>query len=56
MIALLVLTALLLQVMLEFGPLWMVALAASAGLYGPHWAGFDGRARFWVGGSGAAWR
>ena len=38
-IALLVLTALLLQVMLEFGPLWMVALAASAGVYGPHWAG-----------------
>jgi MFS family permease len=29
----------LLQAMLEFGPLWMVALAASAGLYGPHWAG-----------------
>ena len=39
MIALLVLTALLLQAMLEFGPLWMVDLAASAGLYGPHWAG-----------------
>jgi predicted MFS family arabinose efflux permease len=38
-VALLVLTALLLQAMLEFGPLWMVALAASAGLYGPHWAG-----------------
>jgi len=38
-VALLVLTALLLQVMLEFGPLWMVALAVSAGLYGPHWAG-----------------
>lgn len=38
-IALLVLTALLLQVMLEFGPLWMVALTASAWLYGPHWAG-----------------
>ena len=36
---LLVLTAVLLQAMLEFGPLWMVALAASAGLYGPHWAG-----------------
>jgi len=39
MIALLVLTALLLQVMVEFGPLWMVDLEASAGLYGPHWAG-----------------
>jgi MFS family permease len=38
-VALLVLTALLLQAMLEFGPLWLVALAASAGLYGPHWAG-----------------
>ena len=38
-VALLVLTALLLQVMLEFGPLWMVALTASAWLYGPHWAG-----------------
>jgi len=38
-VALLALTALLLQAMLEFGPLWMVALAASAGLYGPHWAG-----------------
>lgn len=38
-VGLLVLTALLLQAMLEFGPLWMVALAASAGLYGPHWAG-----------------
>ena len=38
-VALLVLTALLLQAMLEFGPLWMVTLAASAGLYGPHWAG-----------------
>jgi MFS family permease len=38
-VVLLVMTALLLQVMLEFGPLWMVALAASAWLYGPHWAG-----------------
>jgi MFS family permease len=38
-VALLVLTALLLQAMLEFGPLWLVALAVSAGLYGPHWAG-----------------
>ena len=34
-----VLTALVLQVMLEFGPLWMVDLEASAGLFGPHWAG-----------------
>ncbi len=38
-VALLVLTALLLQVMLEFGPLWLVDLEAPAGLYGPHWAG-----------------
>jgi hypothetical protein len=34
-----VLTALLLQVVIEFGPLWMVALAAPAVLYGPQWAG-----------------
>ncbi len=38
-VALLVLTALLLQAVLEFGPLWLVALAVSAGLYGPQWAG-----------------
>jgi hypothetical protein len=35
----LVLCALLLQALLEFGPLWMVALAAPAVLYGPQWAG-----------------
>jgi MFS family permease len=34
-----VLTALLLQVVMEFGPLWMVALAAPTVLYGPQWAG-----------------
>ena len=34
-----VLSALLLQALLEFGPLWMVALAAPAVLYGPQWAG-----------------
>ena len=34
-----VLSALLLQALLEFGPLWMVALAAPAILYGPQWAG-----------------
>jgi MFS family permease len=34
-----VLCALLLQALLEFGPLWMVALAAPAVLYGPQWAG-----------------
>jgi hypothetical protein len=38
-VALLVLTALLLQAMLEFGPLWLVALGVSAALYGPQWAG-----------------
>jgi predicted MFS family arabinose efflux permease len=38
-IATMVLTSLLLQALLEFGPLWMVALAAPAILYGPHWAG-----------------
>jgi MFS family permease len=34
-----VLFALLFQMLLEFGPLWMVALAAPAVLYGPQWAG-----------------
>ncbi|WP_219417052.1 MFS transporter [Pseudonocardia nigra] len=38
-ITLSVLTALLLQVLLEFGPLWLVALAAPAVVYGPYWAG-----------------
>ncbi len=38
-VALAVLTSLLLQVVFEFGPLWLVALAASAFLYGPYWAG-----------------
>ena len=38
-ISLMVLSALVLQVMLEFGPLWMVDLDAPAALYGPHWAG-----------------
>jgi MFS family permease len=31
--------ALLLQAIFEFGPLWMVALAAPAFLFGPQWAG-----------------
>jgi MFS family permease len=34
-----VLCALVLQMLVEFGPLWMVALAAPAVLYGPQWAG-----------------
>ena len=38
-VTLAVLTALLLQAMLEFGPVWLVALAAPAIVYGPHWAG-----------------
>jgi MFS family permease len=38
-IVVMVLTALLLQALVEFGPLWMVALAAPAVLYGPQWAG-----------------
>lgn len=36
---LLVVGALLMQGMLEFGPLWLVALMVPAVLYGPHWAG-----------------
>jgi MFS family permease len=38
-ITLSVLTALILQVLFEFGPLWLVALSAPAMLYGPYWAG-----------------
>jgi MFS family permease len=38
-VALTVAGALLMQGMLEFGPLWLVALAVPAVLYGPHWAG-----------------
>ena len=37
-----VLSGVVLQVVLEFGPLWLVALAAPAVLYGPHWAGLTG--------------
>jgi MFS family permease len=37
-IALAVLTALLLQTIFEFGPLWLVALTVPAVLYGPYWA------------------
>ncbi len=36
------LSGVVLQVVLEFGPLWLVALAAPAVLYGPHWAGLTG--------------
>ena len=38
-IVLAVLTALLLQSIFEFGPLWLVADDAAPGLYGPYWAG-----------------
>jgi hypothetical protein len=38
-IAVTVLGSLLMQGMLEFGPLWLVALGVPAFLYGPHWAG-----------------
>ena len=37
-----ILSSLLLQALLEFGPLWMVALAAPAFLFGPQWAGLMG--------------
>ena len=37
-IALTVLASVILQLILEFGPLWLVALAAPAFLYGPYWA------------------
>jgi len=36
--ALAMLTGVVLQLVLEFGPLWMVALAVPAVLYGPYWA------------------
>jgi hypothetical protein len=32
------LVGLLSQAVLEFGPLWLVALAAPAALFGPYWA------------------
>src|SRR5918994_993911 len=38
-VALTVAGALIMQGMLEFGPLWLVALVVPAFLYGPHWAG-----------------
>jgi predicted MFS family arabinose efflux permease len=37
-VGLAVMTSLVLQVVFEFGPLWLVALAAPAVLYGPYWA------------------
>jgi predicted MFS family arabinose efflux permease len=38
-VVLTVLTALMLQVIFEFGPLWLVASGTAPGLYGPFWAG-----------------
>jgi predicted MFS family arabinose efflux permease len=38
-ITLTVLTSLLLQLIIEFGPLWLLALGTPAMLYGPYWAG-----------------
>ena len=37
-IILTVLASVILQLIIEFGPLWLVALAAPAFLYGPYWA------------------
>jgi MFS family permease len=34
-----VMSALILTTLFEFGPLWLVAIAVPASLYGPHWAG-----------------
>ena len=39
MLTLTVLISLLLQLIVEFGPLWLVALGTPAILYGPYWAG-----------------
>jgi MFS family permease len=54
-IALTVLGSVLVQGMLEFGPLWLVALVVPAVLYGPHWAGLT--AALGLGGllGGQAW-
>lgn len=38
-VALGVLTAVIVQMVFEFGPLWLVALAVPAAVYGPYWAG-----------------
>ena len=37
-VTLAVLTAVLLQVIFEFGPLWLIALSAPASVFGPFWA------------------
>jgi predicted MFS family arabinose efflux permease len=38
-VVLAVLTGLIMQTVFEFGPLWLVALAVPAVVYGPYWAG-----------------
>lgn len=38
-ITLVALTSVIVQLLFEFGPLWLVALAVPAALYGPYWAG-----------------
>jgi MFS family permease len=48
LVTVMVLTGMLTNVMFEFGPLWLVALAAPAVLFGPHWAGLT--SSFGVGG------
>jgi MFS family permease len=54
-IGLTVVGSLLMQGMLEFGPLWLVALLVPAFLFGPHWAGLT--SALGVGGilGGQAW-
>ena len=48
-IALTVLASVVFQLVLEFGPLWLVALAAPALLFGPYWAGL--MSSFGIGGA-----
>jgi MFS family permease len=62
-VALTVVGSVLMQGMLEFGPLWLVALAVPAFLYGPHWAGLTAAlglgallgAQAWITRRWAAW-
>ncbi len=54
-VALTVVGALLMQGMLEFGPLWLVALLVPPFLYGPHWAGLTSALGFGGLLGGRAW-
>jgi MFS family permease len=62
-VALTVSGSILMQGMLEFGPLWLVALVVPAFLYGPHWAGLTSAlgvggllgARAWITRRWASW-